>query len=75
MSPAKQEDPGNLPPAESAVRDPLPDGWLYMEHPELENSVAAVTTEAFEEVWSPGGWVVAAEEDAVPAPPEADLQP
>jgi hypothetical protein len=75
MSKVSSKSSGDMPPADPVVRENLQDGWLYMEHPGLENSVAAVTTEAFEEVWSPGGWVIAAEENAVPAPPEADLQP
>ena len=35
----------------------LEDGWVIMNHPDLEDSFTKTTAEAFEEVWEEKGWV------------------
>jgi hypothetical protein len=38
-------------------RDPLPEGWVDMTHPDGSGEVSRVRTETFDNLWSLKGWV------------------
>lgn len=56
----------------------LPDGWVFVYHPDLEDSYQKVTAEAYEEVWAEKGWQKAndlVDEFGNPASSNVELPP
>jgi hypothetical protein len=52
---------------------PLPEGWVFIEHPHAGRAEYAVTREAAESVWARGGWSIAEDEtEAAAAAPSAE---
>lgn len=52
---------------------PLPEGWVYIEHPDHGRAEAPVTVAALNGVWLKRGWTAVA--DAPAKPPAASPQP
>lgn len=46
---------------------PLPEGWVYIEHPELGQSENAVSVKSLP-IWEKAGWTEVAGEDPAVAP-------